>query len=107
MKFRVVVLPEARDDIVDIYLYVAENNSVMRADSLLSNLEQTCLSLNHSPQRGHAVPELKRINVENFREIHYKPYRIIYQIIEKTVYVHAVLDGRRDLQEFLEMRIFR
>jgi toxin ParE1/3/4 len=42
-----------------------------------------------------------------FREIHFKPYRIIYQIIDKRVFVHCVLDGRRDLQELLERRMLR
>jgi toxin ParE1/3/4 len=42
-----------------------------------------------------------------FREIHFKPYRIIYQIVESDVYIHAVLDGRRDLQELLEIRLLR
>ena len=59
------------------------------------------------PIRGHLPPELERIGVLDYKEIHYKPYRIIYQIIESTVYVHCVLDGRRDLQQLLEERLLR
>ena len=31
----------------------------------------------------------------------------IYQIEGQTVFVHCVLDGRRDLQELLERRLLR
>jgi hypothetical protein len=40
-------------------------------------------------------------------EIHFKPYRIIYQIVGRTVFVHCVLDGRRAVQEMLERRLLR
>jgi len=43
----------------------------------------------------------------NFKEIHFKPYRIIYEIINKKVFIHCVLDERRDLQEILEHRLIR
>ena len=107
MSYTVIVLPEAKDDLLDIYLYVAEHDSISRADALLEKLEHTCYSLNLNPERGHTVPELKRIHIEGFREIHFKPYRIIFQICVDDVYIHAVLDGRRELQEILERRMLR
>jgi toxin ParE1/3/4 len=107
MKFSVIVLPEAEADLLEIYLYVARNDSLSRADTLLDNIENTCAGLNHSPERGHEVSELKRVHVAGFREIHFKPYRVIYQIVQNTVHIHAVLDGRRELQELLELRLLR
>lgn len=107
MKFHIIILPEARDDLIDIYQYVAEHDSMGHADLLLDVLEEKCSSLCLHPQRGHPVPELKRIHVESYREIHHKPYRIIFQILSEIVYIHAVLDGRRDLQDLLERRIIR
>lgn len=92
---------------MDIYLYVAEHDSISRADALLDALEEKCASLSENPARGHVVAELKRVHVEGFREVHYKPFRIIFQISDKSVYMHAVLDGRRELQEILERRIMR
>jgi hypothetical protein len=38
---------------------------------------------------------------------HLKVYRIIYQIVGLDVFVHAVLDGRRDIQELLYQRLIR
>lgn len=58
-------------------------------------------------QRGHIPPEMARLGVHDFREIHYKPYRILYEIIGTEVIVHAVVDGRRDLRDILAARLLR
>ena len=107
MAFEVYIVNDAEDDLYEIYNYVATYDSIEKAETLLSNLEETCQSLIVFPNRGHLPPELERINIFDYKEIHYKPYRIIYQIIESDVYIHCILDGRRNLQELLEKRILR
>lgn len=107
MEFRILVLPEAEDDLVDIYHYVASHDSTVSASKLLDSLEMKCATLNSAPERGHSVPELERIYATGFKEIHFKPYLIIYQIVSDSIFIHAVLDGRRDLRELLERRLLR
>jgi toxin ParE1/3/4 len=105
VNYNVIMLPEARDDLFEIYKYIARNDSMAKADTLLNRIEEKCLSLCTLPERGNTVNELERVYVEGFRQIHFKPYRIIFQVIGKKVFVHAILDGRRELQELLERRI--
>jgi toxin ParE1/3/4 len=107
MHLDVLVLPEAEDDLIDIYHYVAGHDSVGQAEKLLDSLELKITSLKSVPEPGHGVSELSRIHATGFREIHFNAYRIIYQIVGNAVFVHAVLDGRRDLQELLERRLLR
>lgn len=107
MRVRVYLVADAERDLLDIYHYVAQNDSVKKADRLLENLEKTIMKLETMPLRGHFPPELERIGVLEFREIFFKPYRIIYQVIKSDVYVHCVLDGRRDLQDLLQKRVLR
>jgi toxin ParE1/3/4 len=107
MKFTVYLIEEAEADLLDIYHYVAQNDSVENADRLLDRLEDTILKLSTMPLRGHIPPELERIGVLEFREVFFKPYRIIYQIVKSNVYVHCILDGRRDLQDLLQQRVLR
>jgi len=107
MKVTVYLVVDAERDLLDIYRYVAQNDSIEKADRLLENLEKTIMKLEAMPLRGHFPPELERIGVLEFREIFFKPYRIIYQVIKSDVYVHCVLDGRRDLQDLLQKRILR
>lgn len=107
MSFQVLLVSEAEEDIFDIYKYVLRADGRGRADYVLQKLQETCQRLTHMPRRGHNPPELERIGVHGYREIHFKPYRIIYQIAGRKVFVHCVLDGRRCVHEILERRLLR
>jgi toxin ParE1/3/4 len=107
MEFTVYLIEEVEADLLDIYHYVTQNDSVENADRLLDRLEGSILKLSTIPLRGHVPPELERIGVLEFREVFFKPYRIIYQIVKSNVYVHCILDGRRDLQDLLQQRVLR
>lgn len=107
MKYKVFLIYDAEEDIFDIYNYVANHDSPENAEALFENLQKTCLKLESFPERGHIPPELERINVIEFLEIHFKPYRIIYQIRGNGVYIHCILDGRSELQELLQQRLLR
>jgi toxin ParE1/3/4 len=107
MKYNVYLISDAEEDIFDIYNYISISDSIEKAELLLQKLKETCLSLTNLSNRGHIPPELERIGIIEYREIHFKPYRIIFQVIESNVYIHCILDGRRELQELLEKRIIR
>lgn len=106
-QYRVRLADEAQRDLVDIYRYVATYDSVDAAGYLLDELETLCANLTSLAQRGHVPPELERVAVTAYREVHFKPYRVIYEIVGKDVFVHCVLDGRRDMQSLLERRLLR
>lgn len=107
MKYRVHITEVAEKDILDIYSYVVINDTEGRAENLINKIEDTCATLEYSPGRWHVPPELERVGVGVHREIHFKPYRIVYEVSGKNVYIHGVLDGRRDLQTLLERRLLR
>ena len=107
MKYQGFLVAEAEEDVFDIYRYVLSGDGRDRADDVLAKLQETCASLSQMPNKGHIPPELDRIGVHGFREIHFQPYRIIYQIVDKKVFIHCVLDGRRALQDVLERRLLR
>jgi toxin ParE1/3/4 len=107
VKHRVSLVEAAEQDLYELHLFVESNDSEERADALLDRLERAVAGLAEIPERGHFPPELTRIGVHEYREIHYKPYRIIYAIHGDTVFVHCILDGRRDMQSLLEQRLLR
>jgi len=107
VKYRIRLIAEAEDDLFDIYQYVALADSPLKAESLIGQLEETCQKLAQFPERGHTPQELKHIDVLDYREILCFSYKIIYQIIGQNVYVHCILDGRRDLQDILQRRLLR
>jgi len=106
-KYDVIFDQDAEDDFFDSYAFVPLNDSVDRADRLFAALRQTCLKLRKLPLRGNIPTELSEIGVMEFRELHYKPYHIIYSLASTNVFVHCVLDGRRDIQDILQERLLR
>lgn len=106
-RYKIYLDIDAEDDLFDIYSYVALNDSIESTDKLFLSLHHTCSKLKALPNRGNIPPELFDIGVTEFREISYKPYRIIYSIESTSVYIHCVLDGRRDMQTLLQERLLR
>lgn len=107
MKYQVFIVADAEDDLFEIYEYTARNINMAFAAKLIEKIKYQCKKLSKFPNRGHTPPELERIGVYEFQEIYHKPYRIIYQVIDKNVYVHCILDSRRDLEELLHRRLLR
>lgn len=107
MRHRVRLSEDAELDLIDIHNYVATNDSAMQAAYVLDQLEALCAALIELPGRGHVPPELDRIGIQGYREVHFKPYRVIYEVSGSNVFIHGVLDGRRDMQSLLERRLLR
>jgi len=105
VKYEVLVLAEAEDDLVELYDFIAAEDAPSKAEALLVQLEKACASLDRFPERGRIPPELRRIGVSLYREILLGPYRIVYRIGSRSVHIYAVLDGRRDLTQTLERRL--
>ena len=49
--------------------------------------------------------ELLALGIRNYREIFFKPYRVIYQVTGDKVHVMLIVDGRRDMQALLLRRL--
>lgn len=105
--YRVRLAEEAELDLIDIYRYISLQDSVENADYVLGQLESLCSRLTELPERGHIPPELDQISVTNYREVNFKPYRVIYEVIRQDVFIHCILDGRRDMSSLLQRRLIR
>lgn len=106
-EYTVCLIADAEEDLYDIYRFLFRYSSRRKAEEVLTALEKSCMSLAGLAERGHIPPELERIAVYDYKEIHYGQYRILYQIEEDTVCIHTILDGRRDMQNILERRLLR
>jgi len=106
-KYQVILTSEAETDIFDIYDYIAKKDTLQNAEYLLDNLESLILSLEEAPERGHYPPELSIQGIKEFKELIFKPYRVINEINGSKVIVHLCVDGRRDMKTLLERRLMR
>ena len=105
-RFKVLWTEAAVRDLEDIVGYIAAD-SPLNAARILGRMRDKAKSLETVPRRGRIVPDLAHFGLPLWRELIVGPYRTIYRIEEERVYVLAVLDSRRDLEDFLLERLLR
>ncbi|MCP4044294.1 MAG: type II toxin-antitoxin system RelE/ParE family toxin [Gammaproteobacteria bacterium] len=106
MAYEVLLTKDAEKDLEELYDYLSEHDSPEKANHVLKKVEDAFLSLSNLPHRGAYLKELLALGIREYREVFFKPYRIIYRVIGETVYVLLIADGRRDMQTLLQRRLF-
>ena len=105
MPFAVLLTNDAARDLNELYDYIAVHDSPRKAGYVLERIEKTFSTLSEFPERGVYPKELLKLGIREYREIFFKPYRIIYRVMDKNVYVLLIVDGRRDMQSLLQRRL--
>ena len=105
MSFAVSLTDDASRDIEEIYDYISSRDAPEKAEHVLDRFERALESLSEAPERGAHPKELSILGIREFREIFFKPYRIVYRVTGKNVHVLLVADGRRDMQALLQRRL--
>lgn len=105
MKHAVLLTENAVADLADIVDYVAAADVPLRARRVLDQFESTIARLEELPERGSHPPELLALGIREYREVFFKPYRVIYRAQVPSVWVYVVADGRRDMQRLLSRRL--
>ncbi len=105
MTYTVLLTDDAVRDLEDIDDYISAHDSLERADYVLDMIEEQLLNLADLPDRGAYPAELSVLGIREYREVFFKPYRIIYRVVENEVYVYVIADGRRDMQALLSRRM--
>ena len=57
------------------------------------------------PNAGRIPPELKAHNIDSYRELIVRHWRIIYRFLSDEINILAVIDSRRDIDDTLLERI--
>ena len=105
MPYDVSLTKDAERDLEEICCYIAEHDSRDSADQVLDRLVQATDALRTSPERGSYVNELRSLGISEYRQIFFKPYRLIYRVHAKQVVAYVVADGRRDMESLLTRRL--
>jgi toxin ParE1/3/4 len=105
MPFKVLLTNDAAQDLDELYDPIARHDAPRKAGYVLESIEKAFSRLSEFPERGAHPKELLAIGVREYREHFFKPYRIIYRMMNKNVYVLLIADGRRDMQPLLQRRL--
>lgn len=107
MGWQVYLTDDATHDLESLYDYIESHDAPEKADYVLKKIEEAFSSLAENPARGSYPNELLDIGLRDYREVYFKPYRVIYRVIENNVYVMVIVDGRRDMQSLLQRRLLQ
>lgn len=98
-KYKVKILPLAREDIREIYLYIALGNPTS-ALTMINKITDTLDTLAQFPLIGKTVPD-NELAKQEFRMLIIHSYIAFYRIINDEVVVYRVLYGSRDYPHLL------
>ena len=102
--FTVEWAESADQDLTGIIEYIAID-SVINALDVLERIKIQAEVLKKFPECGRVVPELASQGIYTYREKVIAPWRLIYRIGDKRVYVLALVDSRRNLEDILLERL--
>jgi len=102
-EYKVIWANVAENDLTDIIEYIA-GDSPQDAVHILKKIRQKASHRYTLPERGRIVPELQDQGIMQYRELVISPWRLIYRIHERTVYVLSVIDSRQNVEDILLKR---
>jgi len=105
LRYSVLLTEGAEQDLEGIYDYIAEFDDPAHADDVLDRLMAATEQLAVMPERGSYPRELLDLGIKDYRQVFFKPYRLIYRVIARDVVVFVIADGRRDMQALLARRL--
>ena len=107
MAIEVFLTDDALDDLQDIADYPSTTESADIASRIVGKIEEAYVRLAEFPNRGAIPHELSELGMRDFRQVFFKPYRIIYKVVEDSAVVYVIADGRRDMRTLLRRRLLR
>jgi len=105
MPYEVHLTSGAGRDLEDIFDYISATESARRASDVLDRLLRAARELETLPLRGAYPRELAELGIREYRQVFFKPYRIIYRVVAQRVYIYVIADGRRNMQSLLSRRL--
>jgi len=105
MRYEVLITQGAERDLEDIHDHIAEFDSPEKAEYVLGRLLDVAERLATFPDRGPHPKELQALGIREYRQTYFKPYRLIYRVIGKQVFIYLIADGRREMQSLLAGRL--
>ena len=76
-------------------------DSPSNALKVLTTIKKKSSALYRLPERGGIAPELQGFNILQYRENIIEPWRVIYKVTGKSLFLVSVIDSRRNVEDVL------
>lgn len=96
----------AEQDLLAIITFI-HNTSPQAAVEAFNKIKEKTADLVTFPERGCVMPELLSQGIAHYRELIVPPWRAIYRFSPDAVFVLALIDSRRNVEDVLLGRLIR
>ncbi|RON10812.1 plasmid stabilization protein [Pseudomonas brassicacearum] len=107
MSFDVVILQSAETDLKELRSYLTKHFSSQTWQVTYTALRAAIRHLATQPYAGSIPEEIERLNISQYRQILSGKNRVIYEVRDKTVYIHIIADTRKNLPTLLMKRLLQ
>lgn len=104
---KAVFLPAARTDLQNVRRYVIARFGGETWRETLARIQHDIAQLEAFPLSGQIPAELAEIGFPYYRQVVSGMNRIIYEIDDPMIYIHLIVDTRRNLKDMLEKRLLQ
>ena len=104
---KIGILASAEYDLKELRSYIIKNFSHDTWQKTYGKLKESIRNLASFPYLGSIPEELETLNLSQYRQILSGMNRIIYETRQDAVYIHIIVDSRRDMKSFLMRRLVR
>lgn len=103
----IVFLESAERDLHALRSYLVKNFSGEIWRDTYGKLKQTIRRLKDFPLSGSVPEEIKNLGLSHYRQVVSGMNRIIYEVRQDTIFIHMIVDVRRDMTTLLTQRLLR
>lgn len=107
MNYKVVILDSAEQDLKEIRDYIIKNFSLHTWQDTYSKIKTSIHTLKNFPHSGKIPDELNKLNLSQYRQVISDINRIIYEVRQEIIFIHIIVDTRRDISSLLTRRLLR
>lgn len=87
MQYKIIIEPEAFEDLLSIKSYITKQDSQTKANKFLSELKAKIQTLNDMPQRCR---KSYYTHSEDTHDLIHKGYTIVYKIVDLRVHILTI-----------------
>lgn len=107
MGFKVVIIESAEQDLKELRAYIVKKFSVDTWRTSYSDIKGVICNLQNFPQAESIPEEIEKLNLTQYRQVLSGMNRVIYEVRQDLIYIHIVVDTRRDMNSLLFRRLVR
>lgn len=107
MPYSIVILESAEQDLQEIKRYVIQRFSSKAWKKTSTQLKATLKQLQQFPYSGNIPQEIALFELHQFQQVICDMNRIVYEIEQDKIFIHMIVDVRRDMKSLLMKRLIR